>query len=417
MPIRHDKPIVQHRTDTDFYKFSMGQFIWKYFPNTQVTFGFNNRTTSIGLADAIDEGELRENLTETKKLMVTRRELHYLDGMYIYDKKMFCKEYIDFLRTSALPEFNLERFNDQYILEFSGDWVESSQWETLALSIMSELYFRSCLKGMTRLEMESILAQGKVRLADKIELVKTRPRLTFTDFGTRRRSSYENQDYVVDVLTDELFESGQFLGTSNVWLASKYSIPAKGTSAHELPMVVTALADTEEDMRSAQFKITSLWWEMYGKGLSIFLPDTFGTRWFLEHAPSELATQWKGSRQDSMDPYQYGEQKIQFYMKHKVDPMEKLMLPSDGLDVRTMIKLHDHFQNRIQTSFGWGTNLDNDFPRCKPLSMVIKPKLANGRNVVKLSDNIAKATGNKEEVERYKNVFEYDTSYYQECRY
>ena len=182
-------------------------------------------------------------------------------------------------------------------------------------------------------------------------------------------------------------------------------------------MVEAALADTDEEVRSSQFKLTSLWWQMYGEGLSISLPDTFGTQWFLKHAPDELFTQWRGSRLDSMDPYQYGERWIQAYRKHGVNPLEKLIVPSDGLDVYTMIKIYDYFQNRIKTSFGLGTNLTNDFPGCHPLSIVIKPIKANGRNVVKLSDNIAKATGTPEDIERYKRIFEYDSEYVRECRY
>ncbi len=415
--MRPDKPIIQHRTDTDFYKFSMGQFIWRYFPRVQATFGFKNRTQRTGLANVIDEGELRENLTETQKLMPTRRELHNLAGTYEYNDRMFCPEYIDFLRTSKLPDFLLERDGNQYRLEFAGDWALSTQWETLALSTISELYSRACLEDKTRLEKDAILAEGRVRLAQKIDIVKHHPHITFSDFGTRRRSSYKNQDYIVDVLTEELFESGQFLGTSNVWLASEYNVPAKGTSAHELTMMAAALADTDEEVRKSQFRVAALWWEMYGEGLSISLPDTFGTQWFLEHAPAELATKWRGSRQDSMNPYQYGELWIQFYQKHNVNPMEKIMISSDGLNVSTIVKISDYFQNKMQTSFGWGTNLSNDFPDCTPLSLIVKPIRTKGRSVVKLSDNIAKATGTPKDIERYKKIFQYNTGYHQECRY
>jgi nicotinate phosphoribosyltransferase len=38
-------------------------------------------------------------------------------------------------------------------------------------------------------------------------------------------------------------------------------------------------------------------------------------------------------------------------------------------------------------------------------SMVCKVVSANGKPVVKLSDNVSKATGPKEEVERYKKIF------------
>jgi nicotinate phosphoribosyltransferase len=64
-------------------------------------------------------------------------------------------------------------------------------------------------------------------------------------------------------------------------------------------------------------------------------------------------------------------------------------------------------------SFGWGTNLTNDFDGCPPLpddglraiSLVCKVTQANGRGAVKLSDNPQKATGTAEEIARYLLVF------------
>lgn len=64
-------------------------------------------------------------------------------------------------------------------------------------------------------------------------------------------------------------------------------------------------------------------------------------------------------------------------------------------------------------AFGWGTNLTNDFVDCAPqknehlraISLVCKVTDANGRPAVKLSDNLNKATGTPEEIERYKRIF------------
>jgi nicotinate phosphoribosyltransferase len=64
-------------------------------------------------------------------------------------------------------------------------------------------------------------------------------------------------------------------------------------------------------------------------------------------------------------------------------------------------------------SFGWGTNLTNDFEGCAPrhndqmnaISLVCKVKDANGRPAVKLSDNPNKAIGTPGEIERYLRVF------------
>ena len=64
-------------------------------------------------------------------------------------------------------------------------------------------------------------------------------------------------------------------------------------------------------------------------------------------------------------------------------------------------------------SFGWGTNLTNDFEDCAPketkglnaISLVCKVTEANGRPAVKLSDNPAKATGDAKEIKRYLRIF------------
>ena len=63
-------------------------------------------------------------------------------------------------------------------------------------------------------------------------------------------------------------------------------------------------------------------------------------------------------------------------------------------------------------TFGWGTNLTNDFDGCAPResrasmrSRWCKVSEANGRPAVKLSDNPKKATGDAKEIERYIKVF------------
>ena len=89
------------------------------------------------------------------------------------------------------------------------------------------------------------------------------------------------------------------------------------------------------------------------------------------------------------------------------------MIFSDGLDVDTIIDTYHHFKGKVRMSFGWGTNLTNDFEGCAPrpteglnaISLVCKVTEANSRQVVKLSDNPAKATGDKKEIARYLRIF------------
>ena len=79
----------------------------------------------------------------------------------------------------------------------------------------------------------------------------------------------------------------------------------------------------------------------------------------------------------------------------------------------TIEKAYLHFRGKVRMAFGWGTNLTNDFQDCAPdrndslraISLVCKVTRANGRPAVKLSDNPEKATGDRNEIERYIKVF------------
>ena len=59
-------PIVRSLLDTDFYKLLMLQMIRHLHPKVQTTFTLINRTTSVRLADIIDEGELRAQLDHAR---------------------------------------------------------------------------------------------------------------------------------------------------------------------------------------------------------------------------------------------------------------------------------------------------------------------------------------------------------------
>ena len=81
-----------------------------------------------------------------------------------------------------------------------------------------------------------------------------------------------------------------------------------------------------------------------------------------------------------------------------------------------MDQLEQYFRGRIQTTFGIGTNLTNDMGFA-PLSMVVKVVAANGLPVAKLSDNIAKASGDPSEIDRMKRLTEYASNFSEACRY
>ena len=65
----------------------------------------------------------------------------------------------------------------------------------------------------------------------------------------------------------------------------------------------------------------------------------------------------------------------------------------------------------MKVSFGWGTNLTNDFRGLAPhgeldaFSLVCKAVSADGAPTVKLSDNPNKSMGPEDEIKRYKRIF------------
>jgi nicotinate phosphoribosyltransferase len=92
--------------DTDFYKFSMGQMIFKYHPRVPVEFRFINRSKSVRLAEGIDMGELREQLDAARRVETTDKDLRVLMGTsYDYNRlSMFHFDYLAFLKNLRLPE-------------------------------------------------------------------------------------------------------------------------------------------------------------------------------------------------------------------------------------------------------------------------------------------------------------------------
>ena len=148
----------------------------------------------------------------------------------------------------------------------------------------------------------------------------------------------------------------------------------------------------------------SAWWELYGWGLSIALTDTYGSQFFFRDMTEAQARAWKGLRHDSGDPFEFGERALSFYESYGVDPKEKLLIFSDGLELDMILELSERFHGRIKLSFGWGTNLTNDLG-FDPISIVVKVVEADGLRTVKLSDNMAKATGTQQDIERFKRIF------------
>ncbi len=402
-------PIVRSLIDTDFYKLLMCQSVFRNKPETQVTFSLINRSSRIPLADLIDEGELREQLDHIRSLSLSRGESTWLRGNTFYGKRqMFRPDFMEWFEGLRLPPYHLERKGDQYELTFEGSWPEVMLWEIPALAVLMELRGRAVLNGMDRFELQVLYARAMTRVWEKIEALREIPDLSIADFGTRRRHSFLWQDWCVQAMNEGL--GSAFTGTSNCKIAMSREVEAIGTNAHELPMVYAALAKGDRALARAPYDVLQDWQDEHDGNLRIILPDTYGTKGFLDNAPDWLAG-WTGIRVDSGDPATAAQIAIDWWRDRGEDPREKRVIFSDGLDVDKIRELHGQFADKVKVSFGWGTLLTNDFrglvpdDALAPFSLVCKAVKANGQPTVKLSDNPNKAMGPADQIDRYKRVF------------
>jgi len=403
-------PIVRSLIDTDFYKLLMCQSIFRNKPYTQVRFSLINRSKNVPLAHLIDEGELREQLDHIRTLSLSRGESTWLRGNTFYGKRqMFRPDFMEWFEGLRLPPYHLERKGDQYELTFEGKWHEVMLWEIPALAVLMELRGRAVLNNMGRFELQILYARAMTRVWEKIEVLRGIPDLSIADFGTRRRHSYLWQDWCVQAMSEGLGVA--FTGTSNCKIAKSREVEAIGTNAHELPMVYAALAKTDAALAKAPYDVLQDWHEEHEGNLRIILPDTYGTKGFLDNAPDWLAG-WTGIRIDSGDPVAAAQIAIDWWRSRGEDPTQKRVIFSDGLDVEKIKALHSQFAGKTNISFGWGTLLTNDFRNLvpndalAPFSLVCKAISANGAPTVKLSDNPNKAMGPADEIARYKRVFD-----------
>ena len=432
-------PVTRSLLDTDFYKLLMLQFIWKHLPKTRVSFSLSNRTTSVRLADMFPTEELIAQLEHARSLSFRKSELVWLAGNTFYGQRgIFESAFLAWLeRDFRLSDYELSVKNGQFHLLFDGLWTATTMWELYALAIIDELKTRASLKRLNEFGLDILYARAKTKLWGKIEQLRGVPDLHVADFGTRRRHSFLWQEYVVEAMASNL--GSAFTGTSNAFLAHKHDLEAIGTNAHEIPMVLAAIAPDDRAMKASQYRVLELWQSTYEGALLIMLPDTFGTTQFLQNAP-DWAADWTGQRVDSKDPYVAGDEYIDWLKKRGRDPREKLLIASDALDVDEILGLHAYFggalvggatpkdfrratdfldsrkwlaDRRIRFSAGWGTLLTNDFRGCDPndgggfdpISLICKVHDVEGRPAVKLSDNYAKALGPESEIERYRRVF------------
>ncbi|HTJ94552.1 MAG TPA: nicotinate phosphoribosyltransferase [Pararobbsia sp.] len=370
--------IITSLLDTDLYKFTMMQVVLHHFPAAQTEYAFRCRTPGVDLVPYIDE--IREEIRGLCTLRFSRPELDYLRTW-----RFMKSDFVDFLELFHLNERHIEvtpspKNNGEIDIEIKGPWLHTILFEVPVLSIVNEVYFRNT-------QAAPDYATGRARVTAKIRMLSADSDYSdcrIADYGTRRRFSKRWHEEVVLMLKDSLRE--QFAGTSNVFFAYKHGLTPLGTMAHEYLQACQALGPRLRDSQIFGFE---MWAKEYRGDLGIALSDVYGMKAFLRDFDMYFCKLFDGARHDSGDPFEWGERLIKHYEDNRCDPMTKVMVFSDALDIPKVLQLYERFRGRTKLAFGVGTNLTNDLGYT-PLQIVIKMVRCNGQPVAKLSDSPGK---------------------------
>lgn len=421
-----DEAEVDTLLNTDVYKFLMLDFVLAHpeYRDMRVRWKMTIRDKAIRIADIIPEWAIREQLDATRAIRgISQADTSYLRGMQVGTRNLLKEETLSFLATFGLPEYGLEADGQWgYELTFEGSWADSMLWEIYALKIVNSLYLYHYAKKakLSPSEWNGVMTRMFARLYDNVEKVKSDPRITFSEFGTRRAASTDIHRQVYEILQNEL--PGQCVGTSNVMLSREFGQNnPKGTNAHELRMIPTAFEDEGEKIIAKMYEIDRQW-QAHFPELGILLPDTYGSSFYFEHAPEDIARRHTGCRIDSKDPMDAIPEYLNFLAKWNIDPKSKIALPSDGLTFDIIKKTTDRFYDAVGVlTNGWGTELSNNTKGTLPkereqfgpfgsMSIVVKPDAVQRNDggwvsCVKLSDNPNKAMGSPDRVALFKKTF------------
>ncbi|MBK4218601.1 nicotinate phosphoribosyltransferase [Enterobacter cloacae] len=369
-------PVLHTLLDTDAYKLHMQQAVFHHYHDVHVAAEFRCRGDDLlGIyADSI-----REQVDAMQHLALTDDEYQWLSGL-----PFFKADYLNWLRDFRYKPEQVTVTNDNGKLDIrlTGPWREVIMWEVPLMAVISELAhrYRSPETGVTQAvaALENKLIEFN-QLTEGLDMSRFR----LMDFGTRRRFSREVQEAIVRRLQKEQW----FVGTSNYDLARRLDLTPMGTQAHEW---FQAHQQISPDLANSQRAALAAWLDEYPDRLGIALTDCITMDAFLRDFGPEFAERYQGLRHDSGDPVEWGEKAIAHYEKLGIDPMSKVLVFSDNLDLAKAIDLYRHFSSRVNLSFGIGTRLTCDIPQVKPLNIVIKLVECNGKPVAKLSDSPGK---------------------------
>lgn len=393
--------IIRHFTDDDLYKFTMCCAVIENYPRTRVRYRFTDRNHTVyppGFAD-----ELRRQVEMLETVVITDEEIAFMRKRCSYIPAWFYSYLKGFRYDSGWVTIQQDE-SGHLNIEFEGCWSDTILLEVKVLAIVSELYYMTT--GNDR-SFDYGVYYG--RSHDKAEKL-IEAGCTFSDFGTRRRASFQAQDTAVKAMKecqDALHGPEKFIGTSNVYFAMKYDLVPVGTMAHELICAIAGMYGPQ----MANYLAMKTWASTYRGALGTFLYDTYGWRIFSLNFSEDYANMFKGLRVDSGDNFRELDLIVDKYRSLNIDPRSKQIVFSNGLDVDKAIEIQRYAEDKCIPSFGIGTHFTNDFDGIDPMNIVIKlvaVKITESWpfycTTCKLSEDPGKYSGDKATVDRFLEI-------------
>lgn len=392
------RQIITHFTDDDLYKFTMCCAVIENFPRTRVKYKFNDRDKTCyppGFAD-----ELKKQIAMLENVVITEEEIAFMQRRCSYIPAWFYSYLKGFRYDRRWVHIDQDE-QGHLSVEFEGSWSSTILLEVKVLAIISELYYEmaGALKTIDYDDFYNRSVEKGTRLIAG--------GCAFSDFGTRRRASFEAQENLVKAMVQSSLSAegkGRFVGTSNVWFAMKYDLTPIGTMAHELICAIAGMYGPQ----MANHLAMKTWAKTYRGALGTFLYDTYGWRIFSLNLSEDYANLFKGLRIDSGDNYEQLDLIVDKYRSLNIDPATKQVVFSNGLNVDEALEIQKYAEGKCLPSFGIGTHFTNDFPGVRPRNIVIKLEAVKITeswpfycDTCKLSEDQGKYTGNKAVVRRF----------------
>ncbi|TWV14707.1 nicotinate phosphoribosyltransferase [Bacteroidaceae bacterium HV4-6-C5C] len=392
------RQLINHFTDDDLYKFTMCCAVIDNFPRAQVKYSFTDRDNTVYPAGF--DCELMKQIALLERVIITDEEIDFMIRKCYYIPHWFYKYLKGYRFNRKWVKVSQDEEGHLHV-EFEGSWADTILLEVKVLAIISELYY--IMTGECRRFDYVDYYQRSYTKAQR--LLETG--CIYSDFGTRRRASFEAEDTVVRAMRD-CYDSrqweGKFVGTSNVYFAMKYDLLPVGTMAHEFICAIGGMYGAP----MANHIAMNSWRNTFRGALGTYLYDSFGWDIFSLNFSEDFANLFKGLRIDSGDNYEQLQKIVAKYKSFGIDPKSKQVTFSNALNTETAIEIQQYAKDYCQPSFGIGTHFTNDFEGVKPMNIVIKLVAAKitelwtfYNDTCKISEDKGKHTGKPEVIKRF----------------